>query len=146
MYILHKNAKTKLCTYPNFSYDGFPSQTNPTVELLIYARKQGGQQNEQQLLVPGPTNPGIQPIPTNPKYVSPTPRKRLCNQHSFGNRKRPNRKHRPVSCHLPRRKLNVYKILPKWLASNNGLSCFSFPKRGRQNGICANYRNSSCRP
>ena len=133
LYILHKIAKSKLCTSPNFSYDGFSLRTNKSVRLLINAGTQGGNKNEQQLPLPSKSNTGISTNPTNTKHVPTTTRKCLRNQHSTRNRERSHWKHRPVSCHLPCRKPNVYKILPKWLASHNGLPRFSFPKRGQQN-------------
>ena len=104
------------------------------------------QKNEQQLPLPSKSNTGISTNPTNTKHVPTTTRKCLRNQLSPGTRERPHRKHRPVSCHLPCRKPNVYKILPKWLASHNGLPRFSLPKRGRQERNRVNYGNSTCRP
>ena len=145
LYILHKNCHLALCTYPNFSYDGFSSLIHFLITLLIYARIKEVNKNEQQLPIPDEPNSGIQPTTTNLANVPSTARKCLCNKFSARHWERTNRKHRLVSRHLPRRKSNVYKILPKWSASHNGLPRFSFSKRGKESrgGVRANRHHHS---
>ena len=108
-------------------------------------KETGGKQNEQQFSVPDEPNAGIQPTTTNSTNVPSTTRKCLCNKFTIRHWERAHRKHRLVSCHLPRRKLNVYQILSKWLASYNGLPRFSFSKRGQEGrgGVRANRHHRS---
>lgn len=145
LYKLYKTAKNNLCNCPNFSYEGFSFRNNWGMRLLIYARTRGGNKNEQYLPIPSKSIAWVQSNSTNTKYVPTTARKRLRNKLATGHWERTYRKHRLVSRHLPRRKPNVHKILPKWLASDNGLPRFSFLERGQQARACANYGDSACR-
>ena len=132
LYKMYKTAKGNLCNCPNFSYEGFSFRNNCGMRLLIYARTRGGNKNEQYLPIPSKSIAWVQSNSTNTKHVPTTTRKCLRNKLATRHWERTYWKHRLVSRHLPRRKLDVYKILPKWLASNNGLPRFSFLERGQQ--------------
>lgn len=51
---MHKNNDFVLCTYPNFSYDGFSFQIHILITLLIYARIK--EENKMNNTYPFPMN------------------------------------------------------------------------------------------